>query len=200
MTNPIKPRAFLSDFIPIAQIYEDILIGFNLELHRFLRFAGKIPLWSVTFGPKSVETNSWLDNFFELTTPTMDKPLMLPFSLYSFNCAFFCYLHDFKYYPFQMCQNSTNFKEMSPQGLDIKDKVEIACVNASILATSFAFLFPDWPHGQNGSPFITWEKGAFSSDSDVSDITGWPEWMRPSTVHEKTRHKHEPDREIQAEG
>ena len=99
-----------------------------------------------------------------------------------------------------MCQNSTNFKEMSPQGLGIKDKVEILCVNASILATSFAFLFPDWPHGQNGSPFITWENGAFSSDSDgVSDITGWPEWMRPSTVHEKTRHKHEPDREIQAE-
>ena len=100
-----------------------------------------------------------------------------------------------------MCQSSTNFKEMSPQGIDIKDKVEIACVNASILATSFAFLFPDWPHGQNGSPLITWENGACSSDSDgVSDITGWPEWLRPSTVHEETGHKHEPDREIQAEG
>ena len=99
-----------------------------------------------------------------------------------------------------MCQSSTNFKEMSPQGIDIKDKVEIACVNASILATSFAFLFPDWPHGQNGSPLITWENGACSSDSDgVSDITGWPEWLRPSTVHEETGHKHEPDREIQAE-
>ena len=72
-----------------------------------------------------------------------------------------------------MSQNSTNFKEMSPQGLDIKDKVEIACVNASILNTSFAFVFPDW---QNGSPLITWENGAFSSESDgVSDTTGWPE-------------------------
>ena len=83
MTNPTGPRAFFQDILyPISQIKEDILIGLNLELHRldpFPRFeatvqlqieaAGKILGWSVTFGQKFVETSSWLDSFFELTTP-----------------------------------------------------------------------------------------------------------------------------------
>ena len=57
-----------------------------MEQHRhvaFLRFeatvqlqiepAGKILGRSVTFGPKSVENSSDLDNFFELTTPTQRR-------------------------------------------------------------------------------------------------------------------------------
>ena len=51
-----------------------------MEQHRldaFSRFEATVQLQieaaEKIFGPKSVETSSWLDNFFELTTPILES-------------------------------------------------------------------------------------------------------------------------------
>ena len=77
------PGHFSRNFIPMSKISKGYLIWIKFGAAQtcwFLRFeatgqlqiegAGKILGWSVTFGPKSVENRSELDNFFELTTPS----------------------------------------------------------------------------------------------------------------------------------